>query len=186
MVISRVLGLVVVPVAVVGLAGCASNVSHAMGVGAGSHYSSVTCSAPSSLPGETVTVTLADMGMTQMMGGVAATGEHMSLTASPTTVAAGQVSLVASNRGWRTHELVVVPLTGGAPDGQRIPGRNGKVDEAESLGEASGSCSSGIGEGIASGEVAWSTITLRAGRYELICNLQNHYADGMHSELDVW
>jgi uncharacterized cupredoxin-like copper-binding protein len=185
MVMSRALGLVVVPAAVVGLAGCASNVTHAMGVGSGYHYSSVTCPAPSSLPGEVVTVTLADMGMTHMMGGVAATGEQMSLTASPTTVAAGQVSLVASNRGWRTHELVIIPLASGAKDGQRIPGRDGKVDEAGSLGEASGACSSGMGKGIAPGEVGWTTITLKAGRYELICNLQNHYADGMHSELDV-
>jgi uncharacterized cupredoxin-like copper-binding protein len=33
--------------------------------------------------------------------------------------------------------------------------------------------------------VGWTTIDLRPGRYELVCNLRNHYANGMHQELDV-
>ncbi|MEP6698065.1 MAG: hypothetical protein ABJA34_14495 [Pseudonocardiales bacterium] len=130
-------------------------------------------------------VTLADMGMTKMVGGVAPMGAHMKLTASPVTVAAGQVSLVASNRGWRRHELVILPLVDGAADGQRVPGADGRVDEAGSLGEASKSCSSGTGDGIASGAVGWTTVTLAPGRYELVCNLRNHYADGMHQDLLV-
>jgi uncharacterized cupredoxin-like copper-binding protein len=125
------------------------------------------------------------MGMTQMMVGVASMGAHMSLSASPTTVPAGEVSLVASNRGWRTHELVILPLAGGATDGERLPGADGKVDEGDSLGEASKSCSGGTGEGIRSGAVGWTTVTLSPGQYELICNLRNHYADGMHQELVV-
>jgi len=28
-------------------------------------------------------------------------------------------------------------------------------------------------------------VTLKAGRYELICNLANHYSGGMHQELVV-
>jgi uncharacterized cupredoxin-like copper-binding protein len=202
----RVLSLAVISAAVI-LAGCAGNsatTGHAMGdggqgmgssqtmvtgqgtgSGSGYHYASLTCSAPSSLPGHTVTVTLADMGMTQMMDGVAPMGAHMSASVSPPTVAAGQVSLVASNRGWRTHELVMLPLANDATAGQRIPGGDGKVDETGSLGEASKSCSSGIGDGIHSGAVGWITITLAPGQYELICNLQNHYADGMHQELTV-
>jgi hypothetical protein len=49
-------------------------------------------------------VTLADMGMTQMMGGTAPPGAHMMLRAVPATVPAGKASLIAQNRGWRTHE----------------------------------------------------------------------------------
>jgi uncharacterized cupredoxin-like copper-binding protein len=132
-----------------------------------------------------VRVTLADMGMTRMMGGVAPMGAHMRLVASPSTVAAGQVSLVASNLGWRTHELVILRLADGATAGQRAPGADGKVAETGSLGEASSSCAGGAGEGIKSGTAGWTTLTLARGRYELICNLRNHYTDGMHQELVV-
>jgi uncharacterized cupredoxin-like copper-binding protein len=151
----------------------------------GYHYSQLTCSPPSSLPGRTVTVTLADMGMTQMMGGTAPLGAQMMLRANPATVAAGEISLVAENMGWRTHELVILPLPAGSPAGQRVPGPDGKVDESGSLGEASARCAAGSGEGISAGAVGWTTVTLPPGRYELVCNLTNHYADGMRQELDV-
>jgi uncharacterized cupredoxin-like copper-binding protein len=171
------------------LSGCASTSHPAgsgmMGGGSDYHYSRLTCSAPTSLPGHTVSVTLADMGMTQMMSGTAPLGSHMMLHATPTNVAAGQISLVASNMGWRTHELVILPLTAGAAAGQRVPGPDGKVDETGSLGEASNSCAGGTGDGITAGTVGWTTVTLTPGRYELVCNLQNHYADGMYKEMIV-
>ena len=153
------------------------------GPGAGYRFSALACAAPPDLPGTTVTVTLADMGMTQMMGGTA--GAHMMLRAAPATVPAGKVSLVAENRGWRTHELVILPLAAGGQADQRAPGPDGTVDEKASLGEASASCGAGAGEGIRAGTVSWITLTLAPGRYELICNLPNHYADGMYQELQV-
>ena len=156
-----------------------------MSGGAGYHFARVTCSAPRSLPGRIVNVTLADMGMTRMMGGTAPLGAHMMLRISPATIPAGQISVVASNVGWRTHELVILPLAAGAVAGQRVPGIDGKVAETGSLGEASHSCGSGTGDGITSGTVSWTTVTLPPGRYELICNLPNHYADGMYQELVV-
>ena len=149
------------------------------------HYSAPTCAAPTSLPGSTVTVVLGDMGMTQMMSGTAPLGSHMMLRATPATVPAGQVSLVASNRGWRTHELVILPLAADAAAGQRVPGPDGKLDEAGSLGEASAGCAEGNGDGINAGAVGWTTVTLAPGHYELVCNLENHYADGMYQELVV-
>lgn len=155
-----------------------------MGGHSGYHYVHATCSAPS-MPGHTVRVTLADMGMTAPMRGVAPMGARMMLRATPTSVAAGTVSFVASNRGWRTHELVILPLAAGASAGQRIPGSDGRVDETGSLGEASSSCAAGTGEGIASGAAGWTTVTLEAGRYELVCNLRNHYANGMFDEITV-
>lgn len=156
-----------------------------MGGESGYHYSRLSCSAPKSLPGRTVSVTLADMGMTRMMGGTAPLGSHMMLRATPATVPAGQISLAASNMGWRTHELVILPLSAGAAAGQRIPGPDGKIDEAGSLGEASSSCAGGTGDGITAGKVGWTTVRLSPGRYELACNLKNHYANGMHQELVV-
>lgn len=147
------------------------------------HYSRLTCSAPASLPGTTVVVRLADMGMTQMMRGDAPMGARMMLQATPSNVPAGTVSVVAQNLGWRTHEVVVLPLADGASDGQRVPGPDGKVSEAGTLGEVSGSCVAGPGEGIEPGAVGWTSLTLSPGRYELICNLKNHYANGMHQEI---
>lgn len=175
------------------LAACAGTITTATQTGGGGmmggtseyHYSSPTCAAPGSLPGSTITVTLADMGMTQMMGGTAPLGSQMMLRAAPATVPAGQISLVASNLGWRTHELVIFPLADGATAGQLVPAADGRVDETGSLGEASSSCAADAGDGITSGAVGWTTVTLAAGRYELLCNLENHYADGMYQELVV-
>ncbi|MEO6881094.1 MAG: sulfocyanin-like copper-binding protein [Mycobacteriaceae bacterium] len=151
----------------------------------GYRYSQLSCSAPTSLPGRLVTVTLADMGMTQMMGGTAPLGVHMRLQSSSRTVAAGTVSLVAENMGWRTHELVILPIDAGATAGHRVTGPDGKVAETGSLGEASASCAAGAGPGITARSTGWITLTLAPGRYELVCNLAHHYADGMWTELTV-
>ncbi len=172
------------------LAACAGGSRHTGsgmmgGAGPGNQYSSLTCAAPASLPGHTVTVTLADMGMNQMMGGTAPLGAHMTLRAAPMTVTAGQISLVVDNMGWRTHELVILPLPAGAAAGARVASSDGKVTETGALGEASANCAVGSGDGISGGAVGWVTVTLSAGRYELVCNLPNHYADGMHQEFDV-
>lgn len=179
---------VLLVVAGIALGGC-SSAGHAsgpvmMGGDSAYHYSSLSCSAPT-LPGATVQVTLADMGMTQMMGGTAPTDARMMLRATPVAVPAGKVSFVAANMGWRTHELVVLPLADAATAGRRIPGGDGRIDEAGSAGEASAGCAAGGGDGIASGQVGWVTMTLAPGRYELLCNLPNHYADGMFAEFVV-
>lgn len=170
------------------LAGCATSAGRTgtgMMGGGTYHYAAGTCRAPGDLPGATVRVVLADRGMTRMMRGVAPSGAHMRLVASTGVAPAGEVSLVAANRGWRPHELVVLPLADGARAGERVPGANGRVSEDGSLGEASASCAAGTGEGIESGAVGWTTLTLSPGRYELLCNLRNHYTAGMYAELDV-
>ena len=87
------------------------------------------------------------MGMTQMMGGTAPMGAQMRLQATPATEPADPISLVVSNVGWRTHELVILPLAAGAVVGQRVPGSDGKVSRTGSLAEASRSCGSGAGTG---------------------------------------
>jgi len=170
------------------LTGCATSAGRTgtgMMGGSGYHYAAGTCRAPGDLPGATVRVVLADRGMTRMMRGVAPSGAHMRLVASTGVAPAGEVSLVAANRGWRPHELVVLPLADGARAGDRVPGANGRVSEDGSLGEASASCAAGTGDGIGSGAVGWTTLRLSPGRYELLCNLRNHYTAGMYAELDV-
>lgn len=170
------------------LAGCSTGGGPRMGMGhdtpmmgavAGYHFSNVSCSAPTNLPGSRVTVMLGDMGMMHMGGPSAPPGSHMMLRAIPATLRAGQVSFVARNMGWRTHEVVVMPLAAGKSAGQRVPGPGGKVDERGSRGEASNSCAAGAGEGLRAGTVGWVTVTMAPGRYELLCNLPNHYASGM-------
>ena len=140
--------------------------------------SRTTCTAPS-LPGRVVDVSVTDM-MGAMMG-----GGMMRVLAAPARIPAGTVSLRVANTGTLTHELVVLPLAAGQPPGTRPVGPDRTVSEAGSLGEASATCTAGHGEGIAPGAASWVTLTLRPGRYELICNLPGHYAKGMHTQLDV-
>ncbi len=156
----------------------------APGLGHAMRFSTLRCAARPALPGTQVRVLLTDMGRSTMMGG-GASGAPMMLHAVPATVPAGRVSFVAANRGWRIHELVVLPLPRGHQAGQRVPDANGSVDESSSLGEASRSCGPGDGDGIRPGTVGWVTLRLTPGRYELICNRPHHYADGMYQELVV-
>lgn len=141
------------------------------------------CQAPA-LPGQVVDVTLSDSGMMQggMMGN--AMMGRGSITVSPSSVGAGEVSFRVLNAGTVVHELVILPLPSSGA-GSRATGADGTVSETGSLGEASATCGEGTGEGIAPGAAAWVTLQLPAGRYELICNLPGHYASGMFAELDV-
>ena len=64
-------------------------------------------------------------------------------------------------------------------------GTNGKIDETLHLGEASRSCGADVGDGIAPGSTGWTMVTLKAGRYELVCDQPWHYAAGMFDVLTV-
>lgn len=145
----------------------------------------LTCTAPAELPGSTVTVALVDMSMMGAGTDPAPLGIPMRLHTSATTVPAGQVSFVAQNMARRTHELVILPLAPGEQPGTRATGSDGEIDETGSLGEASNPCGEGAGDGLTAGTTGWVTLTLAPGRYELICNEANHYANGMWAELDV-
>ncbi|MEO7288170.1 MAG: sulfocyanin-like copper-binding protein [Jatrophihabitantaceae bacterium] len=161
-----------------------------------SQRAATACSIPQ-LPGAVVDVRLTDlhsrMGGSMMDGRSLMTQDEwprfragmMSVTATPTIVAAGRVSLRVANTGYLAHELVVLPLAAGQQPGRRVVASEGKVDETGSLGEASASCSAGTGNGIAAGSSGWLTLSLPAGRYELVCNLAGHYLAGMYAELDV-
>jgi uncharacterized cupredoxin-like copper-binding protein len=142
-------------------------------------FGAVTCTAPA-LPGETVTVELADRG-NSMMG---PRPMMITLVAQPATVAAGPVSFVVHNDGALAHELVVLPLPADGP-GTRRTGADGKIDESQSLGEASKSCAAGTADAIAPGSTGWLTIDMKPGRYELVCDEPGHYAAGMFDALGV-
>jgi len=142
-------------------------------------YGTITCTAPS-LPGITVDVQVTDAG-DSMMG---QTPMRATLLATPVSVPAGKVSFVIANTGALVHELVILPLPANGP-GTRPTGSDGKVDESRSLGEASRSCGAGTGDGIAPGSTAWTTVILKPGRYELVCDQPWHYAAGMFDVLTV-
>ena len=158
------------------------------------------CSIPT-LPGTVVDVTLTDMrgmmgsggmmGPGGMRGGPMGMAGMMRIMINPATVAPGQVSFRVTNAGALNHELVILPLAKGQYPGQRAIGADGTVDEAGSLGEASRTCGADKGDenaanpGIAPGASGWTTVNLKPGRYELICNISGHYWTGMYAELDV-
>ena len=154
------------------------------------HVAVSSCVVPN-LPGTTVDVSLIDMsGMGGMMSGGQSSWRTwrpgmMRVAASAEAAPVGAVSLRVTNAGVITHELVVLPLAAGQRIGARTVGPDGKVDEAGSLGEVSSACGASAGEGLIAGSTGWTTLTLPAGRYELVCNLPGHYAAGMYTELDV-
>jgi len=142
--------------------------------------------------GQVVTVDLADMGA--MMRGPTGRRERgawqrgpMSATARPATVPTGEVWLHAVNRGGLVHELLVLPLAAGDPDGARDLTGDWTVSEEGAVGEATSNCRvPGLAEDeIAPGGTGSLSVDLEPGRYELLCNLPGHYAMGMHVALSV-
>lgn len=163
------------------LAGCAETAPDSASIPYHYAAASPACSAPTTLRGAVVNVDLMDDGMSGMM---ASRGDGpMGLRVTPLRVPAGTVSLLARNVGAQMHELVLLRLTGTV--GARAMLSDRRVAETGSLGEASRTCGSGAGEGLVSGSVGWTTLTLAPGRHELICNLPGHYGNGMHAELLV-
>lgn len=142
-------------------------------------YGVVSCSAPR-LPGSTVDVVLSDRGNSMMGRGPM----MVTMRANPGSVTSGKVSFAVENYGGLVHEMVILPLPADGP-GTRPVGADGKIGESQSLGEASRSCAAGTGDGIAPGSTGWVTVTLRPGRYELVCNEPWHYAAGMFDVLTV-
>jgi uncharacterized cupredoxin-like copper-binding protein len=176
---------------------------------AASRTPAVSCVAPS-LRGAVVDVILSDMGARMrraasseagrrgpmmggpMMGGPMMGGSGrapwtamMQVRVTPSTAPAGVVSLRVSNTGQMTHELVVLPLPDGQAVGDRAVKSDGRVEEADSLGEVSRTCGAGSGDGLAPGETGWTTLRAPVGRYELVCNLPGHYAAGMSALLTL-
>ena len=88
------------------------------------------------------------------------------------------------NTGDLVHELVILPLPADGP-GTRTTGSDGRLDESQSLGEASRSCGAGSGDGVSPGSTGWTTVPLMPGRYELACDQPWHYPAGMFDVLTV-
>ena len=134
---------------------------------------------PSSTPSTTVRVTLSD---TKGLGG------PMTLTASPATAPAGDVTFVVKNTGTIEHEAVVlktndpynkIPITdGGDPPAPVTTGAN-KVSEDANIGETGD-------PNLKPGDTRTFTIkNMTAGYYAIVCNLADHYGAGMRAPFTV-
>jgi uncharacterized cupredoxin-like copper-binding protein len=112
----------------------------------------------------------------------------MSLTASPPTAPAGDVTFIVRNTGTIEHEAVVLqtnvpydklPVTyGGDPPAPVKSGAN-KVSEAANIGETGD-------PNLKPGDMRVFTIkNMKAGNYVVVCNLAGHYGKGMRAPLTV-
>ncbi len=103
--------------------------------------------------------------------------KEWSVSASPTSVAAGSVTFSAKNNGTMNHELDVfkTDLAEGA-----LPLSGTVVNEMASAVTKKGE----IAE-FAAGTTGTVTLDLAPGKYVLICNLPGHYQQGIHMAFTV-
>ncbi len=112
---------------------------------------------------------------TSTSGEVAATVKDSSISLDPTEVAAGEVKFTITNEGPSTHEFVVVK-TDTAPGDLPVDGALVSEDGIDVIGEA---------EDIAPNTSPELVLTLEAGQYVVICNIEGHYSQGMNAGLTV-
>jgi uncharacterized cupredoxin-like copper-binding protein len=118
-----------------------------------------------------VVVAVASSGSKSLASTAQVVVTEMSVSAKPSVVQAGKVTFVVRNAGNVVHELVVVRGTG------RLPVSHFKANEAgRDVGEI---------EDIEPGKAKRFTLTLKPGKYTLICNVAGHYMLGMRSVLTV-
>jgi len=100
------------------------------------------------------------------------------IVADRTTVKAGEVTFTATNKGSFNHELLVIRTD--LPLGAFAIGDDGKFneDDESTLNVAeSGEYEVGLTKTF--------TAKLKPGKYQLVCNIPNHYQNGMHIEFTV-
>lgn len=129
----------------------------------------VTDSAPAETPGAD-----ADAVSNDISGSVVEWGVNVDAVKAK----AGEVSFSIENRGTIDHEFLVVKTT---YDHGKIPvGTNNRFDE-----EDPGITVIDEIKEWPAGETGTLKVTLEPGRYELLCNIEGHYKNGMHSPFEV-
>lgn len=108
-------------------------------------------------------------------GDVIVSLKDFSLTATPGTFAAGAITFGIDNDGPSVHEFVVL-RTDDAPDA--LPVENGLIpeDQIDLVDEV---------EDIPPGTDTSLDVNLDAGAYVLVCNLPEHYEQGMFAAFTV-
>jgi uncharacterized cupredoxin-like copper-binding protein len=92
------------------------------------------------------------------------------------TVPSGKVTVLVSNAGTMTHEVVVLKTDVAADKIAPNPDEAGKMSEDGSMGESGD---------LEPAQKATFTLDLTPGNYVLICNQPAHYALGMHIAFTV-
>lgn len=112
------------------------------------------------------------------------------ITTSDEAIAAGEVDVTVKNKGKDIHELVFIKLNTDVATGRLPVDKDGGIDENKMN---FGTLVHEI-EGIEPGKKVKETITLKPGRYAVICNvveeedngdIEAHYSMGMHIVLNV-
>ena len=165
-------------------AGCSSNAS-STATGANTLEGGVkipgatTATTATATATRTVHVTLSD---TQGLAG------PMTLAVSPATAPAGDVTVVVANTGTIEHEAVVLetntpfdklPITyGGDPPAPVTTGAD-KVGEDANIGETGD-------PNLQPGDTRTFTIkNMKAGNYDIVCNIAKHYGKGMRAAFTI-
>jgi uncharacterized cupredoxin-like copper-binding protein len=112
----------------------------------------------------------------------------MTLTVSPSSVPAGDVTFVVKNTGTIEHEAVVLktnipynklPVTYAGDPPAPVTTGGDKVGEAANIGETGD-------PNLKPGDTRTFTIkNMTAGNYVIVCNLAGHYTHGMRASLEV-
>lgn len=107
---------------------------------------------------------------------VAVTLSEWSVALADSSVPAGDVTFKVANTGANTHELIVVDTDTNA-DGLPVSGSTVDEDGLTVVDEI---------EDIPAGGTGTLTLTdLATGHYAVFCNVDGHYAQGMHADLTV-
>lgn len=142
-------------------------------VGCGSSSSSTGSSTtPKDTSGGVSTGTATGTPVAVELGDTRGTNGPMTLTLSPASVPAGKITFTVKDTGTIKHEMVVLKAT----PAQLVVGADGKVSEDSTAGE--------VGE-VEIGKTKAGSLTLKAGTYEVVCNIKDHYGLGMHATLTV-
>jgi uncharacterized cupredoxin-like copper-binding protein len=103
--------------------------------------------------------------------------KSFSLTPSTTTAKAGDVTFIATNMAEKDqHEFIVIKSELAAD--KLLVGADDRIDEesVEALDEV---------PELEPGKSGTLTVNLDAGHYVLICNIEGHYRQGMHTDFTV-
>jgi uncharacterized cupredoxin-like copper-binding protein len=98
---------------------------------------------------------------------------EMKILPSAKSVKAGKVTFKVKNVGKSLHEMVVVRSN--LPPG-KLPVKNHEASEAGSIGEVAD---------LHAGKSGTLTVTMKPGKYILICNITGHYEAGMYTGFTV-
>ena len=112
---------------------------------------------------------------------VAVTLNQWVVTPSATTVAAGSVTFTVANDGTVPHEFVVLQTDTPAADFpiESFEGETERFNE-DTAGENVGETGD-----MEPGTTKTLTIDLAPGHYAFVCNLPEHYGQGMHTDFTV-